>query len=63
MFTTSAVEKIAKSDLSRLVVTDSIPLSRDAEVCDKIQKVSIAELISQGIRRVYNQESVSSLFI
>jgi ribose-phosphate pyrophosphokinase len=58
-----AVERIAKSDLDELVVTDTIPLREDARSCKKIRSLSVAALIAETILRIYTEESVSSLFI
>ena len=57
-----AVERIAKSDLDELVVTDTIPLGDDARACPKIRILSVAGLIAETILRIYTEESVSSLF-
>jgi ribose-phosphate pyrophosphokinase len=58
-----AVERIAKSDLDELVVTDTIPLRDDARDCSKIRILSVAGLLAETILRIYTEESVSSLFI
>jgi len=58
-----AVERIAQSQLDELVVTDSIPLSVEAEACDKIRQLSIAELLGESIRRIAVGDSVSSIFM
>lgn len=58
-----AVENITNSELDEIVVTDSIPLSDDAKKCKKIRQLSIAELLAETMRRVSNEESVSSLFM
>ena len=58
-----AVERIGKSQLDELVVTDSIPLSEDAAGCEKIRQLSIAELLGESIRRIAVGDSVSSIFI
>ncbi len=58
-----AIEKISNSSLKELVVTDSIPLSKQALACPKIKQLSAAELLSKAIRRIHNSDSVSSLFI
>jgi ribose-phosphate pyrophosphokinase len=58
-----AVENISNSQLDELVVTDSIPLSAEAKACDRIRQVSIAEMLAETIRRINNDESVSSLYI
>jgi ribose-phosphate pyrophosphokinase len=59
----NAVDNINKSQLDELVVTDSIPLSAEAQKCKKIRQLSIAELLAETMRRVSNEESVSSLFM
>jgi ribose-phosphate pyrophosphokinase len=58
-----AVERIAKSDLDELVVTDTIPLGEDARSCKKIRILTVAGLFAETILRIYTEESVSSLFI
>ena len=58
-----AIKRIEESPLEELVVTDSIPLRRDARDCTKLRVESIAPLLSEAIRRINNEESVSSLFI
>ena len=59
----SAVENITGSQLDSLVVTNSIPLSVPAATCPKIRQLSIAGLLAEAIRRVSNEESVSSLYV
>jgi ribose-phosphate pyrophosphokinase len=58
-----AVDNISNSELDELVVTDTIPLSAGARSCGRIRQLSIAELLAETIRRVSNEESVSSLFV
>ncbi|WP_136805421.1 ribose-phosphate pyrophosphokinase [Desulfosediminicola flagellatus] len=58
-----AVERITKSDLKSLVVTNSIPLRPEAQACDKIKVLSVSALLADAIRRIHNEDSVSSLFI
>jgi ribose-phosphate pyrophosphokinase len=58
-----AIKRIAESPLIELVVTDTIPLSPDARDCEKLKVVSIAPLLGESIRRINNEESVSSLFV
>jgi ribose-phosphate pyrophosphokinase len=59
----NAVERVAKSSLDELVVTDSIPLSLAAQACDKIRVISCAQLISETMLRINRADSVSSLFV
>ncbi len=58
-----AVKRIEDSSLKALVVTDTIPLSKEAEACDKIQTLSIAKLVGEAIIRSYRGDSVNSLFV
>lgn len=58
-----AIDRINKSSLSSLVVTDTIPLSKEAEHCDKIETLSIAKLVGEAIMRSYRGDSVNSLFV
>jgi ribose-phosphate pyrophosphokinase len=58
-----ALERIAKSPLKELVVTDSIPLTEAARAMGKITQLSVAELLGKAIRRIHRAESVSNLFI
>lgn len=58
----SAIERIESSALDELVVTDTIPLNEVASNCKKIRQLSTAELLAETIRRISNEESVSSLF-
>ena len=58
-----AVANINNSRLDELVVTNTIALSPEAHACERIRQVSIAELLAETMRRVSNEESVSSLFI
>ena len=58
-----AVTNIESSRLDELVVTSTIPLREDAVACSKIRQLSIAGLLAESIRRINNEESVSSLFV
>jgi len=57
-----AVARITESDLDEVVVTDTIPLSADAQKCPKIRQLSCAQLLAETMTRISNEESVSSLF-
>jgi ribose-phosphate pyrophosphokinase len=59
----SAVERINRSQLDELVVTDTIPLRDDARQCSRIRVLTVAELLAETIRRISNEDSVSSLFM
>jgi ribose-phosphate pyrophosphokinase len=58
-----AVERITKSELDELVVTDTIPLNEEARACKKIRQLSTAELLAETMRRIADEESVSSLYV
>jgi ribose-phosphate pyrophosphokinase len=58
-----AVERIAKSPLEEVVVSNSIPPSAAAKACAKIKYVSIGRLLGDAIRRIHQNDSVSSLFV
>ena len=58
-----AVERIADSVLDEIVVTDTIPLREDAKNCRKIRVLTVASLLAETVRRISNEDSVSSLFV
>jgi ribose-phosphate pyrophosphokinase len=57
-----AIERISNSELDELVVTDTIPLREDAENCKRIRVLTVASLLAETVRRISNDDSVSSLF-
>jgi ribose-phosphate pyrophosphokinase len=59
----SAIERINNSALDELVVTDTIPLQDEAKACGRIRQLTVAELLAETIRRISNEDSVSSLFV
>lgn len=59
----AAIERINKSALQELVVTDTIPLREEAKSCKKIVALSVSKLLGEAIKRIHNNDSVSSLFI
>ncbi|MBT8422920.1 MAG: ribose-phosphate diphosphokinase [Gammaproteobacteria bacterium] len=58
-----AVGRIQESAIDELVVTDTIPLDAAAAACDRIRQLSTAELLAETMRRIVNDESVSSLYL
>jgi len=58
----NAIERIAKSPVSKLIVTDSIPLAPEKRI-DKIVVLSIADLMAKAIRNIHEETSVTSLFV
>jgi len=63
IFSGNAVNNIKNSMIEQMVVTDSIPLSQEAKKLDKIKVLSIAPMLSEAIRRIHSEESVSTMFI
>lgn len=58
-----AVERIAKSKLDELVVTDTIPLKPEAKACKRIRQVSVAQILAESMRRLAEDDSISTLFM
>ena len=58
----NAIKNISASSMDELIVTDTIPLSPEAQACKKIRQLSIADELAESIRRVSNEESLSALF-
>lgn len=56
-----AIDRIQKSPLKELVVTNTIPLSKEKRI-KKIKVLSIGPLLAEAIKRIHNEQSVSSLF-
>ena len=59
----AAVSRINESAIDELVVTDTIPLSEEAQKSSRIRQLSVADVLAETIRRISNEDSVSSLFI
>jgi ribose-phosphate pyrophosphokinase len=62
VFSGPAIERIAKSQLDEVVITNTIPLTDAAKDCPKIRQLSVAFLFAETIRRISDGESVTSLF-
>jgi ribose-phosphate pyrophosphokinase len=58
-----AIERLERSHMKELIVTDTIALGEKARACPKVKVLSVAQLIGEAIRRTHNEESISSLFI
>ena len=59
----SAIERINNSVIDELVVTDTIPLTPEAQLSPRIRQLSVADVLAETIRRINAEDSVSSLFI
>ena len=58
-----ALERIEDSEIKEVIVTDTIPLSDQAKTCKKIKVLSVSGILGEAVRRIYYNDSVSSLFI
>ena len=58
-----AIERLENSDIKEVIVTDTIPLHEQAQICKRIKVLSVSGLLSEAVRRIYYNDSVSSLFI
>jgi ribose-phosphate pyrophosphokinase len=58
-----AIERINKSDIEEIVLTDTIPPGDKQQLTGKVRMLSIADLLAEAIRRIHEDESVSSLFV
>ncbi|MBN4063585.1 ribose-phosphate diphosphokinase [Cardiobacterium sp. AH-315-I02] len=59
----NAINNIKQSELDELVVTNTIPLLEEAQSCDRIRQLSVAEMLAETIRRIHMEESVSEMYI
>jgi ribose-phosphate pyrophosphokinase len=57
-----AIDRLKNSAIDELVVTDTIPLSADAQKSGRVRQLTIAGLLAESIRRVNNEESISAMF-
>jgi len=57
-----AMERLQKSDLVEVMVTDTVPIPEE-KMIDKIRVISIAPLLGETIKRIHKGDSVSSLFV
>ena len=58
-----AIERIEKSPIDKMIVTNTIPLSDAGSRCEKIKVLSVARLLGQAIKSIHEETSVSSLFV
>ncbi|MCG8555987.1 MAG: phosphoribosylpyrophosphate synthetase, partial [Proteobacteria bacterium] len=58
-----AIERIAEAPLEEVVVSDTIPLTREAEDSGHFTVLSVAALLGEAIKRIHHSDSVSSLFV
>ncbi len=58
-----AISNIEGSSLDKLIVTDTIPLSKEAQACERIDIITMSTVLAEAIRRVNEEESLSSMFL
>ena len=58
-----ALQRLNESVLDEVIITDTIPLADKDKICKKLKVLSVAPLLGEAIRRIHNEESVSSLFV
>jgi len=63
IFVPGAVDRLSKSPITRVTVTDTVPLSDEADASDLIKVLSMAELLGDAIVRIHKHESISELFL
>lgn len=63
VFSGPAIERISNSNIEKVIVTDTIPLSDSARKCPKVVQLSVADLLAEAIHRIHNYDSVSNLFV
>ena len=57
-----AIERLNKSEMDELVVTDSIPLSDVAKKCKAVRQLTLSNMLAEAMRRISNEESLSAMF-
>lgn len=62
VLTPKAVERLSKSDIEEIAVTNTIPLNENTKKLEKIKVLSVAAMLGEAIKRIHRNESVSSLF-
>jgi len=63
VFSGPAIERLEASPFTKVFVTDTIPLTSEAAACDKIEVLSVGSLMGEAIRSIYEETSISKLFV
>jgi ribose-phosphate pyrophosphokinase len=63
MFVPGVVGRLAEAPITRITVTDTVPLSEEAASTDLVEQLSVAELLGDAIVRIHKHESISELFL
>ncbi|MFN9066619.1 MAG: phosphoribosylpyrophosphate synthetase, partial [Bdellovibrionales bacterium] len=57
-----AVTRLVESPIEKVLVTDSVPLSAQAQASGKIEVITVAPVLAEAVKRIHGNDSVSSLF-
>ena len=57
-----AISRITESGVEKVLVTDTVPLNGPAQACGKFEVISVAPVVAEAIKRIFGNDSVSSLF-
>jgi ribose-phosphate pyrophosphokinase len=57
-----AIQRINESDLEQVIVTNTMPTAEKEQECGRLKTLSVAELLAEAIKRIHDEDSVSSLF-
>jgi len=63
IFSGAAIERIEKSPLEKVYISDTVPLKGDKAACSKIQVLTVADLFAEAINSIHDETSVSKLFV
>jgi ribose-phosphate pyrophosphokinase len=63
VFSGQAIQRIAASALTRVIVSDTIPLTDEGKQCSKIKQLTVSRLLGEAVKRIHHGDSISSLFI
>ena len=61
-FSGNAAENIRNSVIDELIITDTIPLSAEMRAVNKVKQLTLSDMLAECIRRISNEESISSMF-
>jgi len=59
----AALEHLNASAIAEIIVTNTVPLGKKKDHCSKIKVLSVASLLGEAIKRIHEEDSVSSLFV
>jgi ribose-phosphate pyrophosphokinase len=63
VFSGEAIDRIEASPLTKVIVTNTIPLPGDGKASSKIKVLSVGRLLGEAVKRIHHGDSISSLFI